>query len=82
MGKPDRISMAELSSDKALVCRKEINGEQGGATVWHVLLSDGHLIDCGSSGLAPARARVLAAMINEAGPERLSRQALQETPDA
>lgn len=76
MGKPDRISMAELSSDKALVCRKEINGEQGGATVWHVLLSDGHLIDCGSSFLAETRARVLAAMINEAGPERLSRQAL------
>lgn len=75
----DRVSMADLSSDKALICRKEINGEQGGATVWHVLLSDGHLIDCGSGGLAERRARVLAAMINEAGPERLSRQALKET---
>lgn len=27
----ERISMADLNSDKALVCRKEINGEQGGA---------------------------------------------------
>ena len=74
----ERVSMAELSSDKALVCRKEINGEQGGATVWHVLLSDGHLIDCGSSGLAKARAQTLAVMINEAGPERLSQKALIE----
>lgn len=73
-------SMADLNSDKALVCRKEINGEQGGAIVWHVLLSDGHLIDCGSAFLAERRARVLADMINEAGPERLSRQALSQEP--
>ena len=70
-------SMVDLNSDKALVCRKEINGEQGSATVWHVLLSDGHLIDCGSSFFAERRAHVLADMINEAGPERLSRQALK-----
>lgn len=72
-----RYSMAELSSDKALVGYREINGEQGGATVWHVLLSDGHLIDCGSSSRAEARARVLAEIINDSGPERLSRKALE-----
>lgn len=74
-------TMRELSSDKALVCRKEINGEQGGATVWHVLLSDGHLIDCGSSSLAHARAHVLAEIINAGGPEKLSRKALTERPE-
>ena len=72
-------SMADLISDKALVCRKEINGEQGGATVWMVLLSDGHLLDCGT-GYGEQRARILATMINEAGPERLSLQALKDTP--
>lgn len=71
-------SMKELSSDKALVCRKEINSEHGGAVVWHVLLSDGHLIDCGSSSLAPARANTLAEIINAGGPEKLSRKALTE----
>lgn len=71
--------MQELNSDKALVCRKEINGEQGGAVVWHVLLSDGHLIDCGASGLAETRAHVLAEIINAAGPEKLSRKALRDT---
>ncbi|MCR5876965.1 hypothetical protein [Phenylobacterium sp. J367] len=64
---------AELSSDMALVCRREINSEQGNATVWMVLLSDGHLLDC---GLSKARAAILATMINEAGPERLSRAAI------
>lgn len=75
---PSASLWSDLNSDKALVCRKEINGEQGGATVWHVLLADGHLIDCGSSSYAERRAEVLAQMINEAGPERLSRKALSE----
>lgn len=72
-------TMKELQSDKALVCRREVNGEQGGAVVWHVMLSDGHLVDCGSGGLAEARANTLAEMINEAGPERLSRKSLSGT---
>ncbi len=70
------INMAELQSDKALVCHREINGEQGGATVWSVLLSDGFLIDCGRN---ERRAQVIADMLNEAGPERLSRKALAST---
>lgn len=75
----ERFSVAELYSDKALVCRREVNGEQGGATVWMVLLSDGHLLDCGTS-YGEQRARTLAMMINEAGPERLSHQALKDHP--
>ncbi|MBC7168767.1 hypothetical protein [Phenylobacterium sp.] len=70
-------SWSDLNSDKALVCRHEINGPQGGAIVWMVLLSDGHLIDCGSSSVGEKRAVTLATMINEAGPERLSHEALK-----
>lgn len=67
----------ELRSDKELVCRREINCEQGGATVHMVLLSDGFLIECGSSGYAERRAQILADIINEAGPERLGKKGLR-----
>lgn len=58
-----------MTYDAALVCKREINGEQGNATVWMVRLRDGFLIDC---GLNETRARALAAVINEVGCERLS----------
>ncbi len=76
-------SYEDLRSDKALVCKREINNDQGGPTVWMVLLSDGHLLDCGSRSLAERRAIVLATMINEAGAERLSLKALakRDAPD-
>jgi len=70
--------MADLNSDKALVCRKEVVTEAGPGTIWHVLLSDGHLIDCGTGYTAERRALTLATMINEVGPERLSQSALQQ----
>lgn len=69
--------MKELQSDKALVCRREINCDQGGAVVFMVLLADGFLIDCGSSGYAERRAKVLAAIINESGPDRLGKEGLR-----
>lgn len=72
-----KATFEELRSDKALVCRREVTGESGGATVWLVLLSDGFLIECGTSFLSEQRARTLAEIINEAGPERLSEEALQ-----
>jgi hypothetical protein len=62
----------ELNSPKALVCRREVNSDAGGATVHMVLLADGYLIDCGSSGFAEQRARIIADMLNEAGPDRLA----------
>lgn len=71
------VSMAVLSSDRALVCHREINGEQGGATAFCVLLSDGFLLECGASSLAQARATAIAEIINAGGPERLSRKALE-----
>jgi hypothetical protein len=66
----------ELRSDKALVCQKQHRAECGVGTVWFVLLSDGYLIDCGSTPVSKTRAEVLANIINEAGPDRLSREAL------
>lgn len=67
-------SFSDLNSDKALVCHREINCEQGGATVHMVLLPDGFLIDCGTNA---KRAEVLAVIINEGGAERLSKTALR-----
>lgn len=67
----------ELRSSKALVCKREINCEQGGATVWMVCLADGFLIDCGSSGYGKRRAEILASIINEAGPDSLSEEGLR-----
>lgn len=73
------INMAELSSDRALVCHRDINGPEGGARVHCVLLSDGFLLECGT-GYGEERARIIADMINAGGPERLSRQALRRPP--
>lgn len=67
----------ELASDKALVCRREVNSDAGGATVFCVLLADGFLIETGSSGYAEKRAIILAEIINAAGPEKLSRKGMQ-----
>jgi len=75
-GRVERTSWADLKSDKALVCHREINGEQGGATVWSVMAGDGFLIECGKS---EERARHLADLINEAGPERLGHESLKRT---
>ena len=69
-------SFEDLRSHKALVCHREINCDQGGATVFMVLLSDGFLIDCGSGGYAKRRADMLATIINEGGPERLSQKGM------
>jgi len=62
MSEPD---FAKLRSTDALVCRRHVAGEMGGATVWYVCLADGFLIECGlDGGLGEARARALANIIN------------------
>jgi hypothetical protein len=70
------VTWEELRSDKALVCHKEHRTGDGVGTVWSVLLSDGCLLDCGSGPKAQRRAEVLASIINEGGPDRLSHEAL------
>ena len=66
----------DLNSDKALVCRREINSEAGGATVFCVVLADGFILECGAGGYSEWRAKALAAVINEAGPERFSKEGM------
>ncbi len=64
------MSMEELQSPRAIVCRREINCDQGGAVVFMVCLADGFLIDCGSSGYSQMRAKELASVINANDPDR------------
>jgi len=61
MSEPD---FAKLRSTDALVCRRHVAGEMGGATVWCVCIADGFLIECGSEPLSEARAHALAHIIN------------------
>lgn len=66
------IDFEKLRSPLALACRRQIHGESGGASVHCVVLADGEIIDCGSDGYAPQRARLLADAVNSFGPERFS----------
>lgn len=70
--------MDELQSDRALVLHQEHRCEQGKGIVWYVCLADGYLIDCGTSRISEARARLLAKIINDAEPERFNRQSIGE----
>lgn len=55
---------AEITSEKALVCRTERVTDAGGGTIWFVLLADGYLLDCGSGPGGQKRAQELAKIIN------------------
>ena len=61
-----------LRSDKAIVARRQVHADCGGATIHCVVLADGALIECGSDGYAEDRARLLAAAVNSFGPERFA----------
>lgn len=69
----DHHAWEDLNSDKALVCKREINSDHGHAIVHCVVLSDGFIIEC---GLNEMRAKVLALAVNQFGPERFSKTAL------
>lgn len=69
MSEPD---MALLRSDRAIVARRQINGEQGGATVACVVLADGEIIECGSGYYSEQRAALLAEAVNAFGPEKFN----------
>jgi len=64
------IDFEKLRSPLALACRRQVHGDCGGASVHCVVLADGEIIDCGSDGYAPERARLLADAVNAFGPER------------
>lgn len=51
-------------SEQATVCHFDRGGTEGGATFYFVRLPDGHLVDCGFSGLSKDRAELLALLVN------------------
>ncbi len=53
-----------------IVAHRQIHGECGGATVFCVVLADGFIIECGSGGVAQARANAVAEAINQYGSHR------------
>jgi hypothetical protein len=59
----------ELQSSRAIVATRQINGENGGGTVFCVVLADGFILECGSDYYAQRRAVLLAKIINATGPE-------------
>jgi hypothetical protein len=59
-----------LRSDKAIPCHRQVHGEQGGATVFCVVLADGFIVDCGSDGYAQKRSQLLADAVNAFGPDQ------------
>lgn len=59
-----------IRSPSALVGRREIAGEAGGATIMCVVLADGFIVECGSSYYAEERARLLVEAVNTFGPEK------------
>lgn len=68
MSQPD---MDLLRSDKAVVCRREINCDQGGAIVYCVVLADGFIVECGT-GVGESRAKRLADAVNAYGADLFS----------
>lgn len=68
----ERGMMELLRSDKAIVARRQVHADCGGATIHCVVLADGALIECGFDGYAEDRARLLALAVNSFGPERFA----------
>jgi len=56
----ERGVMDLLRSSKAIVGRRQVHSDCGGATIHCVVLADGALIECGSDGWAEDRARLEA----------------------
>ena len=63
------IDFDTLRSNRAIACRRQVNGEAGGATIYCIVLGDGLIIDCGSDGYAERRAQLLADAVNAFGPD-------------
>lgn len=61
-----------LRSDKAIVGHRQINCEQGGATVQCVILADGFIVECGADYYAQERACLVAKAINAFGAEQFA----------
>ena len=64
--------METLRGPTAIVAHRQINGDNGGATIHCVVLADGFIVECGSDYYSERRAQLLAAAINTAGPEQFN----------
>ena len=62
------IDMETLRSAKAIVGRRQVHSDCGGATIHCVVLADGFIVECGSDGYAELRAKLLAEMVNAGDP--------------
>jgi hypothetical protein len=59
-----------LLSPLAIVARRQVHSDCGGATIHCVVLADGFIVECGSDGYAEKRATLLAEAVNAIGPEK------------
>lgn len=59
-----------LMSPMAIVARRQVHVDCGGATIHCVVLADGFIVECGSDGYAERRAALLAEAVNATGPEK------------
>ena len=69
MTSPD---MDLLRSDEAIVARRQVHSDCGGATIHCVVLADGFIVECGSDGYSEERAKLLAAAVNSFGPDQFA----------
>lgn len=69
-------AFGEIASGRALVCRRENHSSAGLGIIYSIILADGFLIECGGGVRGETRANILAEIINDAGPEKLSHAAL------
>lgn len=64
------IDFETLRSDKAIIGHRQINSEQGGATIQCVILADGFIVECGADYYAEKRAQLLAEAVNAFGADQ------------
>lgn len=69
--------LEDMRSDKAIVARRQVHSDVGGATIFCVVLADGFIVECGSDGYAERRAKLLASAVNETGAHRFTTAFMQ-----
>jgi len=66
------MDMETLRGPTAIVGRRQVHSDCGGATIFCVVLADGFIVECGADGYAEKRAQFLAECVNAGKPERFS----------
>ncbi len=60
----------KIMSPLAIVARRQVHADCGGATIHCVVLADGFIIECGYDGYAEKRATLLAEAVNTTGADK------------